>query len=69
MVMGWLHYFNIRFLNQKVQVSYEGTWIYWSDITSNLSDPYGCVARRSLTALEDRSSIPDAGNNNVLVTK
>jgi len=32
-------------------------------------DPSGCVARRSLTALEDRSSIPDAGNNNVLVTR
>jgi len=34
-----------------------------------IPDPSGCVARRSLTALEDRSSIPDAGNNNVLVTK
>jgi len=32
-------------------------------------NPSGCVARRSLTALEDRSSIPDASNNNLLVTK
>jgi len=31
--------------------------------------PSGCVARRSFTALEDRSSIPDACQNNVLVTK
>jgi len=31
--------------------------------------PAGCVANRSLTALEDRSLIPDAGNNNVLVYK
>jgi len=30
-------------------------------------DRSGCVARPSLTALEDRSSIPDAGNNNILV--
>jgi len=29
----------------------------------------GCAARRSLAALEDQSSIPGAGDNNVLVTK
>jgi len=29
----------------------------------------GCVARRSLATLEDRNSIPGAGNNNVFVTK
>jgi len=29
---------------------------YWH----NLPDPFGFVARRSLTALENRSSIPDA---------
>jgi len=34
-----------------------------------MSDQSGCVARRSLTVLEERSSIPDAGNSNVIVTK
>jgi len=29
--------------------------------------PSGLVARRSLTSLEDPSSIPDAGNDNVVV--
>jgi len=29
----------------------------------------GCVTRRSLATLEDQSSIPGAGNNNVLVTR
>jgi len=29
----------------------------------------GCVTRRLLATLEDRSSIPGAGNNNVLVTR
>jgi len=33
------------------------------------SGPSGYVARRSLTALENRSSIPDSGKNNVLVTR
>jgi len=29
----------------------------------------GCVTKRSLATLEDQSSIPGAGNNNVLVTR
>jgi len=29
----------------------------------------GCVTKRSLAMLEDRSLIPGAGNNNVLVTR
>jgi len=38
-------------------------------LSHNQLEPSGCVTRRSLTALEDRSLIPDAGNNNVLVIK
>jgi len=41
-------------------------------LTINVTQPGcgpGCVTRRSLAMLEDRSSIPGAGNNNVLVTR
>jgi len=39
------------------------------NLPSYLGEGPDCVERRSLATLEDRSSVPGAGNNNVLVTK
>jgi len=46
--------------------------LYWQPVRNKRSyfgQCPGCVTRRSIATLEDRSWIPGAGNNNVLVTR
>jgi len=54
---------------ESLEINLSPSGFGWNKMSELIRQGLGCVARRLLATLEDQSSIPGAGNNNVLVTK